>query len=77
LRPNNCIGYKDPVAKAIETFGTATKSQSEIEAFAWKLLDLSVPGILKGLDLLRPIYKQTACYGHFGKEGLPWEKIVV
>jgi S-adenosylmethionine synthetase len=71
------IGYKDPVAKAIETFGTATKSQSEIEAFAWKLLDLSVPGILKGLDLLRPIYKQTACYGHFGKEGLPWEKIVV
>ena len=41
-----------------------------------KILDTSVAGIIKQLDLLRPIYFQTAVYGHFGKSDLPWEKIV-
>jgi len=70
------IGHREPIAKAIETFGTENKSLKVIEDFAWKLLDLSVPGILEGLDLRRPIYKESARYGHFGRNGFPWEKIV-
>lgn len=70
------IGHKDPIAKAIETFRTAKKSQKEIEDFAWNLLDMSVKGIIEGLNLRRPIYKKTACYGHFGNKDYPWEKII-
>ncbi len=70
------IGQKDPICKAVETFGTAKKSPKYIEDFAWKLLDLSVGGIIKDLDLLRPIYERTAAYGHFGRPGFPWEKII-
>ncbi|PIS09344.1 methionine adenosyltransferase [Candidatus Beckwithbacteria bacterium CG10_big_fil_rev_8_21_14_0_10_34_10] len=70
------IGHKDPIAKAVETFGTGKKSQKQIEDFAWSVLDLSVLGIVKGLNLLKPIYQKTAAYGHFGRKGFPWEKIV-
>lgn len=68
------IGKPEPVAKALETFGTETVPIEKIEKFAWRLLDLSVGGILKGLNLRRPIYKKTAVYGHFGRSGFPWEK---
>lgn len=68
------IGAKQPVLYSIDTFGTGKKSQTAIENFAHKLLDTSVKGIVDGLDLRRPIYLQTAAYGHFGKKGLPWEK---
>jgi S-adenosylmethionine synthetase len=70
------IGHKDPICKSIETFGTAKKSQKVIEDFAWNLLDLSPKGIISGLKLLQPIYRQTAAYGHFGNSKYPWEKIV-
>jgi len=70
------IGYKLPIAKAIETFGTETKRLKVIEDFAWKLLDLSVEGIINGLSLRQPIYQKTARYGHFGHQNYPWEKIV-
>ncbi len=70
------IGQREPLAKGVETFGTERKPLSEIEEFAWKLLDLSVPGILSGLNLRRPIYRETARYGHFGRNGFPWEKVV-
>jgi S-adenosylmethionine synthetase len=69
------IGHREPIAKAVELFGTEQKSQKIIEDFAWNLLDLSVPGILEGLNLRRPIYKETARYGHFGRNGFPWEKV--
>ena len=69
------IGHKDPIAKAIETFGTARKPKRIIEDFAWKLLDLSVAGIISGLNLRQPIYQKTARYGHFGPKEYPWEKI--
>lgn len=69
------IGHRDPIAKAIETFGTEHKPIKFIEEYAWKLLDLSVPGILEGLNLRRPIYQETARYGHFGRNGFPWEQI--
>jgi len=68
------IGHREPVAKAVETFGTAKKPQKVIEDFAWSILDLSVGGIIKGLDLLQPIYQRTASYGHFGRRGFSWEK---
>lgn len=70
------IGQKYPVSFAIETFGTQKVEVSKIEEFAKNLLDLSVSGILNGLDLRRPIYRQTASYGHFGRPEFPWEKIV-
>ena len=70
------IGAKKPVMLQVETFGTNKKSQKIIDDFASKVLDTSVSGILKGLNLLRPIYLPTAVYGHFGREEFPWERIV-
>ncbi|HOR01654.1 MAG TPA: methionine adenosyltransferase [Candidatus Woesebacteria bacterium] len=69
------IGKKEPVAKSIETFGTAKKSNREIESFSWGLMDLSVGGIINKFDLKRPIYQKTARYGHFGNIDYPWEKL--
>jgi S-adenosylmethionine synthetase len=69
------IGKTQPVMKDVETFGTAKKSEKVINDFVDGLLDTSVKGIIEGLDLRRPIYKQTAAYGHFGREGFPWEVI--
>lgn len=70
------IGKRQPIAKAVETFGTEKTDKKKIEKFAWDLLDLSVLGIIKGLNLLQPIYEKTASYGHFGRSEFPWEKIV-
>lgn len=70
------IGQREPLTKSLETFGTEKVDKEKIEKFAWNLLDLSVPGIVKGLNLLRPIYRKTASYGHFGRSGFPWEAIV-
>ena len=70
------IGQRKPIARTIETFGTAKKSQKIIEDFAWRLLDMSVVGIINGLNLRRPIYQRTAVYGHFGREIFPWEKVI-
>lgn len=70
------IGAKKPTMQEVETFGTAKKSQKVIQSFIAKILDTSVSGILKGLDLQRPIYLPTASYGHFGRAEFPWEKVV-
>lgn len=70
------IGAKKPVMLEVETFGTEKKSKKIIKDFIEKLLDCSVEGILEGLNLRRPIYLPTAAYGHFGRDGFPWEKIV-
>jgi S-adenosylmethionine synthetase len=69
------IGAKEPVNFTIDTFGTGTKSNDKIVAYARTLLVPSVKNIVEQLDLRKPIYGQTAAYGHFGKDGLPWEKI--
>jgi S-adenosylmethionine synthetase len=71
------IGQPQPLMQTIETFGTATASEEELYAFKDKLIDTSVKGIIDTLDLRRPIYSQTSVYGHFGKDGLPWETIVL
>lgn len=70
------IGAKKPVMLEVETFKTEKKSKKIINDFVGKLLDCSVEGILQGLNLRRPIYLPTAAYGHFGREGFPWENIV-
>lgn len=70
------IGAKKPVMQEAETFGTAKKSSKIINSFMDKLLDTSLAGILKGLNLRRPIYFETASYGHFGRSKFPWEKII-
>lgn len=70
------IGGKKPVMIDVDTFGTNRASEQEILDFANGLVDSSVSGIIKALDLRRPIYLGTAAYGHFGKPGFPWEEIV-
>ncbi|HSX24110.1 MAG TPA: methionine adenosyltransferase [Candidatus Saccharimonadales bacterium] len=69
------IGRPEPLMQTIDTFGTATVPEKELYAFKDKLIDTSVKGIIETLNLRRPIYAQTAAYGHFGKDGLPWERI--
>jgi S-adenosylmethionine synthetase len=69
------IGKQRPLMQTIDTFGTATVTEQELYDFKDKLIDTSVKGIIETLDLARPIYSQTSAYGHFGKAGLPWEKI--
>ncbi len=68
------IGKPRPLMETIETFGTATVSDSELHAFKNTLIDTSVKGILDKLELKAPIYSQTSAYGHFGKPELPWEQ---
>ncbi len=70
------IGAKKPVMQEVETFGTEKKSPKIIKDFMYSLLDTSVRGILEGLNLRRPIYHDTAAYGHFGRDNFPWEKII-
>jgi len=69
------IGAKEPVLLTINTFGTEKRPTAELYDFANKLLVPSVKNIVEQLNLRRPIYKQTAAYGHFGREGLPWEEV--
>jgi S-adenosylmethionine synthetase len=70
------IGVARPVSIMVETFGTEKVAQELIESLVAKHFDLRPAGIIKMLDLRRPIYKQTAAYGHFGRTDvdLPWEK---
>lgn len=70
------IGQREPIDRDIETFGTEKKKLSVIEDFAWRILDMSVTGILQGLNLRRPIYRETARYGHFGRDSFPWETVI-
>jgi len=70
------IGAKEPVMMAINTFGNGHAPQAQIDDYAHRLLIPSVRNIIETLNLRRPIYSQTAVYGHFGKPNLPWEKIV-
>ena len=69
------IGQAQPLMQTIETFGTASVSERALYDFKNKLLDTRVKGIIEKLDLRRPTYSQTSAYGHFGKLGLPWERL--
>ena len=70
------IGVVQPVSIMVDAHGTANVAESKIEECIKKLFDLSPKGIIDSLDLLRPIYRKTASYGHFGREDdeFTWEK---
>lgn len=70
------IGVAKPVSIYVETFGTATIPEEEISKKIYEKFDLTPRGIINYLDLRKPIYKKTTNYGHFGKNELPWEKII-
>jgi S-adenosylmethionine synthetase len=69
------IGHSKPLMQTIECFGTATVTEQALYDFKDKLIDTGVHGIIKTLDLRRPIYGETSAYGHFGKANLPWEQV--
>ena len=68
------IGVARPVNVTVYTEGTGAVSDREIEKIVSRVFDLRPRGIVKMLDLLRPIYQATAAYGHFGRAEFPWEK---
>ena len=70
------IGVAKPVAIYLETFGTAKVDEEKVLKKIEENFDLTPRGIINFLDLRRPIYRQTTNYGHFGKENLPWERII-
>ncbi len=71
------IGVAEPVSIHVDTHGTATVAEEKIVACVRELFDLTPKGIMDSLDLLRPIYRKTAAYGHFGREeeSFSWEKL--
>jgi len=71
------IGVVDPVSIHIDTFGTGRIPDEEITKIIHKEVDLTPRGIIRRLDLLRPIYRKTAAYGHFGRNNkeFTWEKL--
>ena len=71
------IGVAHPTSIAVDTFGTGKISDGEIVELVRKHFDLRPTAIIKMLDLRKPIFKQTAAYGHFGRDdlNLPWEKL--
>jgi len=68
------IGIAKPVSLFVSTFGTGKIPDEQIEKAVSEVFDLTPQGIIKTLDLLRPIYRETASYGHFGRDGFSWEK---
>lgn len=68
------IGVAEPTSISVETFGTSKHSEEALIQLIRKHFDLRPYGLIKMLDLERPIYSGTAAYGHFGREEFPWEK---
>ena len=71
------IGVAQPTSISVDTFGTGKLSDTKLVEIVRDNFDLRPAGIIKMLDLRRPIYKQTAAYGHFGRTDLdlPWERL--
>ena len=69
------IGLSKIISLNIETFGTEKVPLKEIYKYVNENFNFTPSNIIKELDLLKPIYKRTAAYGHFGRDGFSWEKI--
>ncbi len=69
------IGVVEPVSIYIDTHGSGKVNEQKIEEAVRKIFNLTPKGIIKTLDLLKPVYKKTAAYGHFGREEFSWEKL--
>ena len=76
IQVSYAIGMKEPLSIYVNTFGTSKISEEEIENLIKEKFDLTPEGIINYLDLKEPIYTKTTNYGHFGKEELPWEKVI-
>ena len=76
IQVSYAIGMKEPLSIYVNTFGTGTKTDEEIVELIKQKFDLTPDGIINYLNLKEPIYEETTNYGHFGKENLPWEKII-
>ncbi len=68
------IGHPNPVSVYVNTFGTGVVADELITEAIRQVFSFKPADIVKQLDLLRPIYRETTNYGHFGKAGLPWER---
>jgi len=68
------IGGYEPIEVSIETFSTGKIAEEKIAKAVSRVFDLTPGGIIKELDLLKPIYRKTSVYGHFGQKGFAWEK---
>ena len=68
------IGVPFPVSIMVDTFGTGKASDFAISEAVKEVFDCSPAGIIKTLDLLKPVYSKTASYGHFGRNEFTWEK---
>ncbi|MDD3187379.1 MAG: methionine adenosyltransferase [Bacilli bacterium] len=75
IQVSYAIGMQKPISIYIDVFGTNKVSLDKIYTFVYENFDFSVSNVVNELDLLRPIYYETAAYGHFGKEEYSWEKI--
>ena len=69
------IGVAEPVSVFVETYGTSPHSSRDLADMVRKVFKLKPAGIVETFDLLRPIYRQTASYGHFGRSEFPWERL--
>lgn len=76
IQVSYAIGKKEPLSVYINTFKTGTKTEEELVELVKDKFDLTPNGIINYLELKKPIYNLTTNYGHFGKENLPWEKII-
>ena len=74
IQVSYAIGVPHPISIMVDTFGTGKVPDDRIIQAIQKVFDFSVAGIIKTLDLLRPIYQETSCYGHFGRDTFSWEK---
>ncbi|MDP2692592.1 MAG: methionine adenosyltransferase [bacterium] len=68
------IGFPEPISVHVDTFGTSTIKNEKIVEAIRKIFDLTPSGTIEQLDLKRPIYRETATYGHFGRDQFSWEK---
>ena len=75
LQVSYAIGVAEPTSISIDTFGTGVLPELAIIDLIHQHFDLTPQGIIDHHDLLRPIYRQTAVYGHYGREGFPWERL--
>ena len=76
IQVSYAIGMKEPLSVYVNTFGTGTKTENELVELIKDKFDLTPAGIIDYLKLKEPIYTKTTNYGHFGKDNLPWEKVI-
>ena len=74
LEVSYAIGVAHPISLHVNTFGTGVLPDGELEEIVEKVFDMRPSAIIDTLTLRRPIYRATSNYGHFGREGFPWER---